>query len=68
MACIGCKKILSNEKREKRKKLRELARKIAELDGKNQVIIENGGQLSIECESCWEKGGRIGRVIEYIIV
>jgi hypothetical protein len=66
MACKGCTgKIRINEERAKH---REMARKMAALENRSQVIIEHEGRLYIECESCWEKGGRIGKAIEYFIV
>lgn len=65
MSCIECKRIKVNEERAK---IRELATKIAKTDNKTQIIIEVEGNLSIECEECWIRGGRIGTPIEYIIV
>lgn len=65
MSCIECKRIKVNEERDK---IRKLAARIAKEDNKTQIIIEFEGKLSIECEECWIKGGRIGTPIEYIIV
>jgi len=65
MSCAGCRKAVPNEKRNK---LRQLARKIAETDGKSQVIVERDGNLFIECEECRERDGRTGREVEYFIV
>jgi len=65
MSCIGCKKIVPNDKMEK---IRDLAKRIAETDGKTQVIVERAGNLFVECEECWEKDGKTGRAIEYIII
>jgi hypothetical protein len=66
MACKGCTgKIRINEELAKQ---REMARKMAALENKSQVIIEHGGRLYIECESCWEKGGRQGKPVEYFII
>jgi hypothetical protein len=66
MSCLGCKgKIKTNEER---KKIRELAKKIAEAERKSQVIIDVEGKLYIDCAACWEKAGRIGTPIEYFIV
>jgi len=64
MSCAGCKKAFPNEKMEK---IRQLAKKSAEMDGKVQVIVERSGSLSVECEECWKKDGT-GRVVEYFIV
>jgi hypothetical protein len=66
MSCLDCKgKIKTNEER---KKIRDLAKQIAETDGKSQIIIDIDGKLYVECEECWEKAGRIGTPIEYFIV
>ena len=68
MSCQGCRKVISEKKNEDWDKIRKLAKRIAEMDGKTQIILEFEGKLSITCEECWEKGGRIGTPLEYIIV
>jgi hypothetical protein len=68
MSCKACRKVEIDRKHEERNKIRELARRIAEIDGKTQILLEYGGELSITCEECWVRGGRIGRPVEYFIV
>jgi hypothetical protein len=64
MSCLGCRKAIVNEKKDK---IRKLARKIAEIESRTQVLVERNGNLSIECEECWKKDGT-GRAIEYFII
>jgi hypothetical protein len=68
MSCRGCKKVVLSKRDEERNKIRRLAERIAEIDGRTQVLLEHEGQLSITCEDCWIKGGRVGRALEYFIV
>jgi hypothetical protein len=68
MSCRDCKKTVRERGDEERDKVRAMARRIAEIDGKTQVILEHGGRLSITCEECWIRGGRAGRALEYVIV
>ncbi|MDR0575645.1 MAG: hypothetical protein LBG96_16760 [Tannerella sp.] len=67
MSCTTCKKAIPGKSNEERSKIRLLARKIAEIDRKTQVILEHEGIISITCEECWIRGGRIGTVLEYVI-
>ena len=64
MSC-GCKKEIKNGEKEKN---RQLARVLAEKEQRDYLIIEHEGKLYTESEECYEKGGRVGRIIEYVIV
>jgi hypothetical protein len=64
MSCQGCKKIKIDEQRVQ---IRKMAAFIALQDKKTQIIIEIDGKLYVECESCWEKAGRVGTPVEYFI-
>jgi hypothetical protein len=68
MSCQGCRKHYTDKKHEEREKTRRLAKRIAEIEGRTQIILEYEGEISITCEECWIKGGRIGSALEYIIV
>jgi hypothetical protein len=68
MNCRTCKRVEIDKKYEERNKIRVLAGRIAEIDGKTQIILEHEGRISITCEECWIRGGRIGTPLEYFIV
>jgi len=68
MSCTGCKKVTYDKKQDEKEKIRKLAARIAAIDGKTQIILEYAGNLSITCEECWIKGGRIGTPLEYFII
>jgi hypothetical protein len=64
MSC-GCRKVIQNEEKQKN---RELAKRLAEAEQRDYLIIEYGGKLYVESEECYIKGGRKGRIIEYFLV
>ena len=64
MSC-GCKKTVQNEEREKN---RTLAGTLALAEGRNYLIIEQGGKHYVESEHCYIKGGRNGTILEYFLV
>ena len=70
MSCASCKKLTAEviKRSDDMEKIRKLAQRIAEMDGKTQIILEFEGKLSISCEECWMNGGRIGRPIEFFII
>ena len=64
MSC-GCRKEIKNDEKEKN---RQLARILSEKENRDYLIIEHDGKLYVESEECYNKGGRVGRIVEYIIV
>ncbi|MDR0680857.1 MAG: hypothetical protein LBG15_03240 [Dysgonamonadaceae bacterium] len=68
MACLGCKESVVIKRNTNIDKMRTMAKKIAEMEGKTQIILDIEDQLFIDCLSCWEKGGKTGKIVELFIV
>jgi hypothetical protein len=65
MGCVTCKgKLRINDEYGK---MRALAARIAEEEGRTQIIVRKEGRLWIDCLECFRKAGETGKIIEYFV-